>query len=97
MPSGTFTTLSGALHNFQSHIFVISDIAVPMCEQLMKIGQLVEVSSLWTARLTGGLCYQTGFKYHRNLCIVTFVITVGNNILHCVSAVMTVVITVLRK
>ena len=36
--------------------------------------------------------YRTVFKYRRSLRIVAFVLTGGNNILHCVSAVVTVVI-----
>ena len=41
--------------------------------------------------------YGTAFKYRRYLSVVALATTVGNNTLHCVSAVMTVVITVLRK
>ena len=41
--------------------------------------------------------YCIGFKYRRNLRIIALVIMVGNNILHYVSAVSTVVIMVLRK
>ena len=36
-------------------------------------------------------------KYCLYLCIVAFGIAIGNNILHCVSAVLTVVIPILRK
>ena len=41
--------------------------------------------------------YCTVFKYRRHLSIVACLIAVGDNILHCVLAVMTVIITVLRE
>ena len=43
------------------------------------------------------VAYRTDFKYHYNLYILTFVIMIGNNTLHCVTAVVTVVIAVFLK
>ena len=40
--------------------------------------------------------YRTIFKYRRYSSIIAFVITVGNNILHRVLAVVTVVTAILR-
>ena len=41
--------------------------------------------------------YHTGFNYRHDVFMVAFVITIGNNTLHCVSAVMTVISMVLQK
>ena len=55
------------------------------------------LTSLTESSLRKVTTYCTEFMYCRNLYIVAFVITIGNNVLHCVLAVMTVVITMLQK
>ena len=54
----------------------------------MRLCKLKYSESMW---------FHTVCKYRRYLRMVVFVSTVGNKLLHCVLAVMTVVTTVLQK